>query len=51
MYITICNGNELIFQLKYEEVDILRQPPHQGGRSCTGARVALAEKFGLRQKF
>ena len=23
----------------------------QGGRSCTGARVAPAEKFGLRQKF
>ena len=23
----------------------------QGGRSCTGARVAPAEKFGLRRKF
>ena len=23
----------------------------QGGRSCTGARLAPAEKFGLRQKF
>ena len=23
----------------------------QGGRSCTGARVAPAEKFGLGQKF
>ena len=25
--------------------------PRQGGRSCTGARVAPAEKFGLGQKF
>ena len=24
---------------------------YQGGRSCTGARVAPAEKFGLGQKF
>ena len=24
---------------------------YQGGRSCTGARVAPAEKFGLRRKF
>ena len=24
---------------------------HQGGRSCTGARVAPAEKFGLGRKF
>ena len=24
---------------------------HQGGRSCTGARVAPAEKFGLGQNF
>ena len=25
--------------------------PGQGGRSCAGARVAPAEKFGLRRKF
>ena len=24
---------------------------NQGGRSCAGARGALAEKFGLRRKF
>ena len=24
---------------------------YQGGRGCTGARVAPAEKFGLGQKF
>ena len=32
---------------------ILRVPltSNQGGRSCTGARVAPAEKFGLGRKF
>ena len=29
----------------------IRRCDHQGGRSCTGARVAPAEKFGLGQKF
>ena len=28
-----------------------RSPKAQGGRSCTGARVAPAEKFGLGRKF
>ena len=33
MYITIFNGNELIFQFKYEEEDILWQPLHQSDSS------------------
>ena len=32
-------------------LDVVQIIPHQGGRSCAKARRAIAEKFGLRQKF
>ena len=41
----------ILFLLVVNDIRFTLQALNQGGRSCTGARVAPAEKFGLGQKF
>ena len=46
----IClNLKSILIELVIDTIHLSRK--FQGGRSCTGARVAPAEKFGLGRRF
>ena len=46
------DGYNLASMNKNRKYQLMTQKPsQQGGRSCAGARVAPAEKFGLGRKF